>query len=526
MERIKKCISKIKNNRIAKMIIGLMIFISLFNINEYLNIVLTVLLVIGIFMEKNDEMLYTYIFLSFFDEVLIVDVLGGSISRIVMIVIILKLLYQIFKNKIMPKKVHIAILAFFGIATIIELVLAPLQIEPIVVFVNVFILVIFSMILQYEKKDLTKFIEELFLTIVFATLGSILYGILSWNFLKDYAKGEIVYRFSGTYEPNFMCMYIILGIISLMNIKDRYFNHKCIYYILMALFINMVILTISITGMIGMTIAIIVHLILNRKQWKKQLKDLIIILIITGIAFSGVQYVKHLSNEKQLKEEIAKIQQQEEENRNFENINKEPEIIEKSPEQNIEEEPIEEITPSIKEPVIENVTPQEKLEPNIVQPSEEEIEKEIVVEQVEEKSDFVKRIEYMLEFVQKGDWDRLTSGRLPIAVTFINASIDRPLFNVLFGNGISTKTTYVNYFGTQKYAHNSYIDCLYNFGLVGVLIILFFITRVLFKNRFLGEDISNNEYCNGVKTIRIVLLIFALSLSLYTKRMLLVFFLI
>ena len=58
---------------------------------------------------------------------------------------------------------------------------------------------------------------------------SIVYGLLSWNFLKDYAKGEIVYRFSGTYEPNCMCMYIIYATFTIYICGNIYF-HKTIRF--------------------------------------------------------------------------------------------------------------------------------------------------------------------------------------------------------------------------------------------------------------------------------------------------------
>ena len=120
----------------------------------------------------------------------------------------------------------------------------------------------------------------------------------------------------------------------------------------------------------------------------------------------------------------------------------------------------------------------------------------------------------------------MTSGRTALIRTFIKASFKRPLINILFGNGITDKKIYTKFFGRKCLAHNSYADFLYNFGIVGFLLVIKYIFSKTIKNTFLSTNIINTMYCKNIKVIRILLLIYAFTLSFYTKRMFLIFFLI
>ena len=96
----------------------------------------------------------------------------------------------------------------------------------------------------------------------------------------------------------------------------------------------------------------------------------------------------------------------------------------------------------------------------------------------------------------------------------------------MFGNNLLNKKVYSSFFNRECYSHNSFVDFLYNFGLVGFIIIIWYVFDVTTKSKFLGEKIIKCKYVKNIKLIRIMLIIFALSLTLYPKRMILIFFLL
>ena len=132
-----------------------------------------------------------------------------------------------------------------------------------------------------------------------------------------------------------------------------------------------------------------------------------------------------------------------------------------------------------------------------------------------------KRLEFLKEILIKGDLGRFTSGRIPLMVTFMNASFNRPIGNILFGNDAATKKVFSDYFYTDKYSHNSYMDVLYNFGIIGFVIVITYIFKKVHNNIYLKNSLVDNKYKGTIKLIRIMLLIYAFALcSYYIKNFL------
>lgn len=513
MEKIRNIITKIKEDTYTRILIELIIGTLLFNVNSVIGIIFVALMVIEIIFSNTENSLYIYIFLSFFDEVLQNKYLGGSISRIFMVVIAIKLLFNIIKNKIRPNKTEIGILCFFIFSFIIGLITyKTISTEVIIILFNIFVLVLFSMNIKLNgKEEVDKFIENLFFTIVVAVLNSIIYGLLNNLFLKEIDGTNIVYRFKGTYEPNFMSLFINLGIIALLAIKGKKIPKK-VSYILCAIMINANIITVSMTGLVTLAFTMILYFIFNRKNFKEEIKDIGIIALLTVLIFAGVQFYKKVLND------INNTKVEESHTSSATN-----EINQEDTSNNVKEEDnISLPTENRNQATSESQSGKEenKKEEN----KKEENEKEEKSE--ESKSDLGKRIEFLQEILNEKDLDRFTSGRLPLAKTFFEASFNRPIINILFGNDATTKKLFSNYFYREKYSHNSYMDILYNFGIIGFIISISYVLYVTIKNKYLKNSLEDSYYKNAIKLTRIMLLIFAFALSLYTKRMLLVFFLL
>lgn len=508
MCKIKNILNKIREDSFIRIMIELIILTSMFKISLPISFVLIICIAAEIaFSKKNEDVLCIYLYLSFFDEVLIWDKINGSISRIFMIIIFIKCFTYIIKNRVKPTKYHIGLVTFILISGIIGIYTNGISIELITTVLNIIIFVILSMTIKInDKSEIDIIIEKICYTIVIAVFNSVLYGLITNSFYREIEGKKIVYRFMGTYEPNFMCMYINLAILSLLTVKEK-INSK-IYYVVFSVLINSAILTVSLTGLGTLSVCILLYLIMNRKNLKEELKNIVIIIIISIIIMGGYNFIKFniINDQEDVGEETQYINQSIETMDNREYSYSIIENEKNEEENNNDNSAINEIN------VIEN---------------SQEITSEMESSDIDKnKSQIIIRAERIFKLIINGDFDTLTSGRIPLVKTFIKESINRPVLNILLGNGPTVKTLYCSFFEKNCYSHNSYVDCIYNFGIIGFLIIMIYIFRKTKKNMYLNNDITDSKYCNSIKLTRIMLLMYALALTLYTKRMFLTFFIL
>lgn len=302
----------------------------------------------------------------------------------------------------------------------------------IIIGMNILTLLLFAnKFLGYNAEEKKEVLDKVKITIVVAVLISGAWGIANNAFVEDIRGSSSFTRFKGSYEPNFMALYVNLAIISLYYIKERFLNKKVLYYAILTILLIMLIMTSSITGFITLGILIIGYLIKNKKyKWIITLSAIAIIVLVAILLKINL-------------------------NPDFENMG---------------------------------------------------------------------RIEMLIYKLQSGQIDSLSSGRLTIAKDFAQESFDRPILNILFGNGPDTKMIYSEYFDQNKYSHNTYVDFIYNFGVIGTIIIGIYIFNNFKHNKMLGikcEDINNVEYINVLK---VALLITAITLPLSSEAIFLLFF--
>lgn len=479
---IKKILNTLKTNQFVRILIELILLVMLFNVHVILGGILTSIILLEIILTKdNKNLLFIYLFLSFFDEVLIWEPIKGSISRIIMVTIILKLSIFILKNKIKPNKYQIGIAIFFIISFIVGIITyKEISLEVLIILVNVTTFLILSMSINPKNdEEMNQFIKQLLLIIVWASLISIVYGMVTNNFLLEYEGEKASFRFKGTYEPNFMSMFVNLGIASLLFLKED-IKHRWYAYLGLAIMINANIATISITGLAVLGVILLIYVIMQRKQIRTQWKEWLAIVLLTATVFGSIKLISVLDIQEIFNAPKVVSQQEEKKDKNK---NEEKDKIEN---QNVEEGKKDNASNS---------------------------------------DSIVNRIDFLKQKLLERDWDRISSGRLPLMRTFWQASFNRPIGNILFGNDMTTKTLYTSYLDGTECSHCSYIDFLYNFGIIGFIVINAHLFTVTKKNIFLGRDISNTKYKNVILLIRILLLIHMIALSMYTKRMVLTFFL-
>ena len=495
---IKNILNNIKKHNYERIIIELILFTMLFNTNNIIGVTFLLIIIFEILLSKDvKNILFIFIFLSFFDEKIKIEQLEGSISRIIILFILLKLSIQIIKNRIKPNKFQIGVIVFFTISCIVGIIEKNINMEVFITIFNIFLFICFSMTLNLKNnEEIEKFIEKLCYTILIAVFCASIYGLVTANFLKDVRGDSVAYRFNGTYEPNFMCMYLNLAILALFTIKNKV--NKILYYILSAILINFEILTVSIAGIGALVISIIVYFILYKKEWKELLKNLLIIFLISIIIFLGIKIIT-------IERIIEYI--------NFKNKNN----LETTYEITNGDLNIENNVSNIEN----NVSNIENLYGNIN--NESQVNNQIIYN---DETGIHARIRRIINQLENGKIDDLTSGRTALVRTFFKASFNRPILEVLFGNNPINKKVYCDFFDRECFSHNSYMDCLYNFGIVGFGIIIGFLLYRTTKNVYVNTNITNCKYSKNIKVIRIMLLMCAVALTLYTKRMFLVLFLI
>ncbi len=446
----------------------------LFNISDVINILITALLAVFFIKEDIFAVLCVYIFISFFDDVLVVERLGGSISRIFIIIITVRLMIYIIKYKMPITKKEIFIGSFFVISSLVAFFAENFKLEDIIILLNIGVFLMFSVCLQKDHKyQMNEKLKFFLLSILIAVVIANIYGITRNLVLMEVTGSLTVFRFKGTYEPNFMGMYINMAIAILLFAPKVITSNKVVINILFIFLVTMMGMTLSISGLLILTLTLFLYL------WEKREKiipNMIIIgsrIAVSVAVFLIAQYMYSNFN-------VYEVQ------KNVDNT----EIIQDDDKVNSHDKDKGDVNGAVSDNYL------------------------------------IQRFEKLWSDLKVGNIDVFTSGRVPIIKTFIDKSFNRNWIQVLLGNGQSNERLYVPFFANEKYAHNTYLDYLYNFGVFGLIIIMFFFIKVMRSGTLLQNFLKDTEYYIVTRNIRIILLLYGITLSLYTKRMFLAFFLL
>lgn len=471
------------------------IVIFLFNLTPVLDIALAFIIAICFLRADIIGLLSGYIFFAFFDDAIHFELLGGSLSRLLMVIIFLKLLYLILKEKSKPEKKEIIIFSFIGFQIMFSILIGTFSSGDIIIAVNILLFLMFSIVGKKERESIENTLKKLLIYIVAGVFIAIIYGLLKFNFLYEETGTLQVYRFSGTYEPNFMGMYINMAIIIIL-FSERL--NKYIKALALVALVGTLGMTLSVTGVIVACIIFFIYII-KKGEFLKRIGYILGIGISSLLLFGMSQYVFNVVNTMKLNNDVQ---------------------MEEGTEEVVEQ--------TIPEEAISMDDEQANTDINNTQQQIEKVEndtQEITVDVIEDNT-AIKRGKSLIENFKEGDFDTLTSGRLPIYKSFLKASFSRNMKELMFGNGLSDEQLYCDFFGREKEAHNSYLNCLYNFGIIGFILIVIGIVIVMKRNSFFNMNLQNTKYEKIVRMLRIMFLIYAVVLSLYTKKMVLVFFLI
>jgi O-antigen ligase len=130
----------------------------------------------------------------------------------------------------------------------------------------------------------------------------------------------------------------------------------------------------------------------------------------------------------------------------------------------------------------------------------------------------------VLGFARRYGLDVATSGRWGLIVEKLRDFASEPLWQKLLGRGPDPEKTYFPMSSNFGYSHNSYLDMITGFGLVGFCGLLWWFLRTVRRGRLLGAT-APQPYKVPLALARVALLLHAATLSMYLNRVFLFFFL-
>ncbi|MDR3050744.1 MAG: hypothetical protein LBU67_03370 [Oscillospiraceae bacterium] len=133
------------------------------------------------------------------------------------------------------------------------------------------------------------------------------------------------------------------------------------------------------------------------------------------------------------------------------------------------------------------------------------------------------RIDQAVAFLSGAGLDAATSGRLGLAREKLLDYLDYPWWQKLVGRGPDVEKTLMPMAFCLGYAHNSLLDMLCGFGLVGFAGLLWWLIRRARRGDLLGGGVGQGERA-ALRYARVALLLHALTLSMYLNRVFLFFF--
>ena len=434
--------SKTFNYYLYFMVLILALLLKIDNI--YVDIATIAIILFSSAILKIDKLMVVYVFLCFFDSVMKIDLIGGSITRIVTCIGLLRLIILYFKDRINMRNVYLYILIFLSIYFVYSILIGQEMIKTSFLYINFVFSVLLINYLSYKKKsERNQIYRDAIESVLYGVSFSIIYGLIVGNYMIEQRNGFITKRFNGTIDPNFTAFYINVAlVINMFRDRDKR-ESKCniiVNYVIYGILIIGLLLTKSITGI---TINIVSMIVFSLIKYKKNIKRIIfnrkrflllisIFLVIITVFGYFVIY------------------------KNYNNVHYDP-------------------------------------YGNVVANN---------------------RIADIIQSVKKMDINSLTSHKADDWHIYLNDIINSSFDKIMFGHGMYPELLYSDYFSKNVESHNTYIDFLRCYGFVGAIIIIIFIFKKTKRNLFLCNPLQNRT----LKYARIIILIYAIELSIYTGR--------
>lgn len=269
-----KGIIKIRKIKDLNSLFILALSFMFFGQNSYLDMFLLAL-IFGVFtLNLNKDVFFFYYFaIIFFEPVLVLPFGLGSVFRVYQILFLMKILFDA-KNRVVftVPPIHKSFLAVMlitwsvftnqGMSTVMSMI------------INLVILLYIFSRSSTSKRRYELYSQMLFIMFLFSFLSGI-YGLYNG---ADFAYGGFS-RLSGTIgDPNYTALFYLLGIFSLLGTDEiKSFKIKAVLFSVMCIFI---LLTVSLTGIVGLAILLVFYYLFKDKKLALLLMVAIIIFAV------------------------------------------------------------------------------------------------------------------------------------------------------------------------------------------------------------------------------------------------------
>ena len=282
------------------------LFFIAYGMNQIMDLLLFLIFIVVVFFIKEEYFIYISAgLLIFSDAVLLPEILnfsGVSLSRIFLIAFFLRLAVKMLKREFSVKITwgRLSLLLIIFAYTTISFARSR-NMDTLIGFLYMIVLIyIYDFIFRKKPEMLSRFIVAFSLFCISSCIYSFLHMNEMQQVVSSYGGMEFE-RFSGTFEPNFMCLYYNFSIVGLLFLK---FKYPIIKYGMLGLFYALMIMTMSITGVIANIAVILLYLVFTKARFLKLTPFKIAAVTVSGLLVAGIAVILFKDNVYQFYERI------------------------------------------------------------------------------------------------------------------------------------------------------------------------------------------------------------------------------
>lgn len=444
--------------------------------------------------------LYAYVFLFWMDEVMPFAPLGGSIVRVMQLALGVRLAVTVVRCRLWVRLSDVALAAFTVAACAVGLAVHGVTVEMLSFGLNVGLFVLMRVALR-ARADAPWVARGMLRTYVYGAVAAVAVGfaqqrfvtLLLGEFTQSYA------RFMGTFEPNFMAVFLGAAILIWMALDwERPWQDLLVLGVLGGALLS----TFSMTGMLCFFLASLFMLVRMRRGLRRTLVRVARAAPVALAVFAAFSAFVSLRGVESFTRGLIS-----------EDMHDYVYYIEEEDYVYARDHGIDFMEVSRR--ASDTITEEER-QASVDQHMD-------ALEHSVQQSALLVRLQEALERVTSGDWDKLTSGRYGLFRMKLSDFGALPLWQKLVGTGPDAQLTYQPNARQRNYAHNSWLDALYSFGFIGFALLVCWIVRSMRGNLFAGIRLTGSTAL-AVQLARVALMLGGLTLSMHINRTFLFFF--
>lgn len=443
--------------------------------------------------------LYAYVFLFWMDEVMPFPLLGGSVVRVMQLALGVRLLLCILKTKAQIRWSDAALAAFVAAACGVGVITHGISGETLSFGLNMAIFCLIRVALR-GRTDAPDVVRGMLRTYTFGALAAIATGFVQQRFvtllLEDFTSSYA--RFMGTFEPNFMAAFLSAAILIWMALD---WKQPIVDALALGVMGGALISTYSMTGMFCFALASLFMIFSMRKEIGRVLLRIaraipvalaVVALFTAFVSLRGMDYFARGIITEDMHDHSYKLTYEDYVYARDAGI---PFL-------------------QVSKPASEWISEEQR---------QEEVDQQIgaLSNSVQQNALFT-RIREAFERIARGDLDELTSGRYGLARMKLADIASLPAWQRVVGTGPDAIMTYQVNVNQINYTHNSWIDSLYSFGVIGMLLLICWIARAMKQRRFADVQLTGST-AMAIRVGRAALILSGLTLSMHINRTFLFF---